>query len=103
MRLTYILAVTVVATLHYSATASPSVKDSKVAIENGAVPAIVDSTFAEGGRMLRWVEKYEEDLDDDDEDVDEERTLGDALMKANPLRFVKKGAKMTAAQAAKVK
>ncbi|KAL3660266.1 hypothetical protein V7S43_014797 [Phytophthora oleae] len=99
MRLTYILAVTVVATLHASATAISSVKKSKAAIENGAVPALVDSTLVEGGRLLRRVDNDENDLDDDDDDLDddeEERGFGDSLKKLNPVTAVKKSVKQTA-------
>ncbi|KAG1713416.1 hypothetical protein DVH05_001203 [Phytophthora capsici] len=109
MRITYILAVTVAATLHSSVTAIPSVKSSKVATENGAVPAVIDSTHTGTGRMLRWVNKYEGDLDDNDDlddlddDLEEERGFSDTLKKANPLKLVKKGTKLTAEQAAKVK
>ncbi|KAL3663881.1 hypothetical protein V7S43_011292 [Phytophthora oleae] len=78
------------------------------AIENGAVPAIVDSTLAEGGRLLRRVDNDDlddddlddDDLDDDDDDreaFDEERGgFGDAIKKLNPVTVVKKSAKQTA-------
>ncbi|KAK1941444.1 hypothetical protein P3T76_007310 [Phytophthora citrophthora] len=104
MRLTYILVVTVAATLHASTTAFSSVRESKTAIENGTVPVVVDSTLAEGGRLLRWVDDEENYPDDDDEDdFDEERGFGDAIKKLNPVTAVKKSAQKTKEHAAKVK
>ncbi|KAK1941240.1 hypothetical protein P3T76_007106 [Phytophthora citrophthora] len=103
MRLTYIVAVVVAATLHTSVAAFSSVKYSKAAIENGALAAIVDS--AEGGRLLRRVDNNYDDLDDledleddeddeddldnlTDDDFDEERGLGDVVKKINPFKTV---------------
>ncbi|KAL3665089.1 hypothetical protein V7S43_009722 [Phytophthora oleae] len=106
MRITYILAVTIVATLHASATAFSSVKDSKAAIENRAMPALADSTLVEGGRLLRRVDYDEDDFDDDDDDrdsFDEERGFGETIRKFNAVKAVKKGAKKTAEQTAKIK
>ncbi|KAK1947306.1 hypothetical protein P3T76_001316 [Phytophthora citrophthora] len=113
MRLTYILAITVVATIHTSAAASPSA-DSKPAIENGAVDPVVASTFAEGGQMLRRVEDDfdddkrnngddDDDDDDSDGDFDEERGVTDVVKKLNPITAVKKSAKKTAEKSAKIK
>ncbi|KAK1941573.1 hypothetical protein P3T76_007439 [Phytophthora citrophthora] len=106
MRLTYILAVSVVATLHVSTTAFSSAQDANVAIENGVVPAIVDPTPVEGGRMLRRVDNDYDDLDGDDlddDDLEEERGFGDVVKKPNPVTAVKKSAKKTAEQSAKIK
>ncbi|KAG1712758.1 hypothetical protein DVH05_028496 [Phytophthora capsici] len=119
MRLTSILALALVATLHSSATAISSVKDSKAAIENGAVLG-VDSALAVGARLLRGeygndgliaddivkkranygdddldddgLDGDDDDLDDDgdDDDFDEERTLGDVVKKLNPVTALKK-------------
>ncbi|KAL3660219.1 hypothetical protein V7S43_014750 [Phytophthora oleae] len=100
----------VVATLHTSVTAFSPVKDSKSAIENGAASAIVDSL--EVGRLLRRVDNDYDDVDDDDDDLDddldddefdEERGFGESLKKLNPITAVKKSAKKTTEQVAKIK
>ncbi|KAL3670349.1 hypothetical protein V7S43_004660 [Phytophthora oleae] len=108
---------------HASATAFASVEESKAAIENGAVPAIVGSTLAEGRRLkrLRRVDddddRDEDDRGDDDNDrdedalgddddrdaFDEERGFEDTLKKLNPVTAVKSSAKKTAEQSAKIK
>nr|AEK80457.1 Avh7a [Phytophthora sojae]AEK80458.1 Avh7a [Phytophthora sojae] len=65
MRLTFIFAAVIAASLHASGAALPSATASNIAeVENEASPAIADSTHADGGRMLRRVEKNE---------IDEER------------------------------
>ncbi|KAG7387569.1 hypothetical protein PHYPSEUDO_013963 [Phytophthora pseudosyringae] len=51
MRLAYILVLAVAAIIHDNGTALSTTKDSKAMVENG------DSTYADGGRMLRRVEK----------------------------------------------
>ncbi|KAG7387584.1 hypothetical protein PHYPSEUDO_013978 [Phytophthora pseudosyringae] len=53
MRLTLILAVVIAATLQNSSIALSATKDSKAMIENG----VVVSAHADGGRLLRRVEK----------------------------------------------
>ncbi|KAK1928797.1 hypothetical protein P3T76_015735 [Phytophthora citrophthora] len=104
MRLTYILAVTVEAILHASATALPSVEDSNAAIENGAVPAVVDPTLVEGGRMLRRVANEYLDGDGlDSDDLDEERVFGDIVKKLTPAKIAEKSAKKAAEMAEKMK
>eukprot|EP00644_Phytophthora_capsici_P011640 jgi/Phyca11/509817/fgenesh2_kg.PHYCAscaffold_50_\ len=94
MRLTYTLALALMATLHSSATAISSVKDSKAAIENGAVLG-VDSALARAHYSDDDLDDDGldgDDLDDDgnDDDFDEERTLGDVVKKLNPVTALKK-------------
>ncbi|EGZ09679.1 avirulence protein 1b [Phytophthora sojae] len=66
MRLTFIFAAVIAASLHASGAALPSATASNIAeVENEASPATADSAHADGGRMLRRVEKNDE--------IDEER------------------------------
>ncbi|KAG7383566.1 hypothetical protein PHYPSEUDO_003545 [Phytophthora pseudosyringae] len=69
MRLTYILAVVIAATLHASGTALSANKGGNAVIENGASPDTIDSTYAGGERLLRRVEKNaaHEDAAEDEE------------------------------------
>ncbi|OWY99514.1 RxLR effector protein [Phytophthora megakarya] len=57
MRLTFIFAVIIAATLHASGTAVTTTKDSKTTIENVVATGTVDRARKDEGRLLRRVEK----------------------------------------------
>ncbi|KAG7384088.1 hypothetical protein PHYPSEUDO_003003 [Phytophthora pseudosyringae] len=107
MRITYVLAVVVAATLHANGTALPVTKDSEAMIENGDAHAIDDSVQADGGRLLRRVEKdedeFEDDVDEDDTNDDDSNEERGVVKKLNPVKAVKKANEETKAQAAKIK
>ncbi|OWZ09330.1 Avirulence (Avh) protein [Phytophthora megakarya] len=69
MRVAYIFAVIIAATLHASGVALPATKDSKVMIDNVAAPAIADATQVDARRQLRRVPKNSEKEDE----IEEER------------------------------
>ncbi|KAE9056841.1 hypothetical protein PF005_g32380 [Phytophthora fragariae] len=103
MRLTFIFAVVVAATLHATGASLPLTKDSKAVVENDDSPAIADLTAQDSGRLLRRVEKDEYDIDDFD-DIDEERGgFIDMVKKLNPFRAVKKSNEIAAAKAEKAR
>ncbi|KAE8987021.1 hypothetical protein PR003_g22580 [Phytophthora rubi] len=56
MRLTFIFAVVIAATLHASGASHPSTQDGNAVVANGDLPAIVDTNHAERGRLLRRVD-----------------------------------------------
>ncbi|KAJ8571364.1 hypothetical protein ON010_g5472 [Phytophthora cinnamomi] len=88
MRLALIFAVAIAATIHTSANALPSPATPNAAIEKEALSAIVGLPEAEGGRLLRRVEK-------DQDDSDEERgfSFGDLLKKLSPVPAAEKSRK----------
>ncbi|KAE9059022.1 hypothetical protein PF010_g30785 [Phytophthora fragariae] len=103
MRLTFIFAVVVAATLHATGASLPLTKDSKAVVENEDSPAIADLTAQDSGRLLRRVEKDEYDIDDFD-DIDEERGgFVETLKKLNPFRAFKKSKEIAAAKAEKAR
>ncbi|OWZ17362.1 Avirulence (Avh) protein [Phytophthora megakarya] len=69
MRVAYIFAVIIAATLHASGAALPATKGSKVMIDNVATPAIADATQTNAGRQLRRVHKNSKKEDE----IEEER------------------------------
>ncbi|OWZ22511.1 RxLR effector protein [Phytophthora megakarya] len=77
MRLIFTIAIVVASTLCASSTSLPVVKASQSMVENAASPDSVDAIYADGGRQLRRVENPT--LDDDESE--EERTLGDKFKK----------------------
>ncbi|EEY70616.1 avr2 family secreted RxLR effector peptide protein, putative [Phytophthora infestans T30-4] len=87
MRLTYILATMTAATLHLGTSALPAVTEPKPITENGASFDVVASAPLDGGRFLRRV-------DNDRDDSEEERTIGNAILEAakklDPVEAVKK-------------
>ncbi|OWZ08508.1 Avirulence (Avh) protein [Phytophthora megakarya] len=79
----YTLTLVVAVTLYASTATFPSIEDSKTMIKHAPSSNIVGS---DGGRLLRRVEKF----DVDDDNMEEERTIEDALKKMNPVTAVKK-------------
>ncbi|KAE8980803.1 hypothetical protein PR002_g24011 [Phytophthora rubi] len=66
MRHIFIFALVIAATLHASdASPHPSTKDANAVVANEGLPAVVESNHAERGRLLRRVEKYEDDSDEE--------------------------------------
>ncbi|EGZ09743.1 hypothetical protein PHYSODRAFT_288481 [Phytophthora sojae] len=60
MRLAFIFALVIAATLHVSGASLPSANKLNAGVKNDASPAATDLFDADGGRMLRRVEKYED-------------------------------------------
>ncbi|KAE9269142.1 hypothetical protein PF008_g30941 [Phytophthora fragariae] len=102
MRLTFIFAVVVAATLHATGASLPLTKDSKAVVENEDSPAIADLTAQDSGRLLRRVVKDEYDIDDFD-DIDEERGFVETVKKLNPFRAFKKSKEIAADKAEKAR
>ncbi|EGZ28985.1 avirulence protein 1b [Phytophthora sojae] len=88
MRLTFIFAAVIAASLHASGAALPSATASKIAeVENDAFPATADSAHADGGGMLRRIEKNDK--------INEERIDFLKFWKALTSKKIKKAENMT--------